>query len=114
MGLGGILGGTSRSTTGACRRGTVGADLVITKGVFVAFAFSSNSRRVGGRGGSFASPKAGGNFLCDSTDEALVTEEAVWPNDIPDIVELNDKVDSFDPRRTNCVDVFRGGRAGES
>lgn len=80
LGLGGILGGRSRSTTGGCRRGTVGADFTVTRGAFAAFALSSNSRLVGGRGGSFASPKAGGNFLCDSTeeaDEALVTEEPV-------------------------------------
>lgn len=77
LGLGGILGGRSRSTTGGSRRGTVGADFTVTRGIFVAFALSSNSRLVGGRGGSFASPRAGGSFLCDSTDEALVTEEPV-------------------------------------
>lgn len=30
-----------------------------------------------------------------------------------DIAELYDIVDSFDPRLTNCVELFRGGRAGE-
>lgn len=75
LGLGGIFGATSRSITGGCRRGTVGADLIVTRGNLVAFAFSSNSRLEGGRGGSLASPNAGGSFLCESTEEALVIED---------------------------------------
>ncbi len=115
-GLGGIFGAKSRSTTGGCRIGTVGADLTLTRGTFAALAslaFSSSSRLVGGRGGSSVLPKAGGSFLCVSTDEVLVTEDPAWLNDIPDTVELNDTVDSFDPLRTSCVDAFRGGKAGD-
>jgi hypothetical protein len=99
-----------RSTTGGSL--TLGANLAVTRGVLFAFAFSSNSRFVGGRGGSVVSCKGGGSFL-DSTDEALVVEDPVWLKDIPETVELNDIVDSFDPLLTNCVDAFRGGRAGD-
>lgn len=109
LGLGGIFGARSRSTGGGSRRCTFGVDLAVTSGSFPGFVVSSRSLLEGGRGGSFASPKAGGSLLCESTDEAVV----LCPNDMPDIVELNDIVESFEPRRVNCVDVLRGGRAGE-
>jgi hypothetical protein len=105
------LGAASRSTIGGCRIGNVGVDLVVTRGTFVVLALSSNSRLEGGRGGSLASPNAGGSFLCESTDEALVVVDP-WLRDIPDIVELIDCSEELDPRRTSCVEVFRGGRAG--
>jgi hypothetical protein len=99
VGLGGILGIKSRSTTGGARRGTVGADLVVRRGAFAACA-ASRSRLVGGKGGSFASPSAGGSFLCTpvSTEPQLVAEDSP---DCPENVELSDIIDSSEPRRTN-------------
>lgn len=80
-----------------------------------AFAVSSRSLRVGGKGGNFACSNGGGNFLptCVSGEEALVAVDT-RPSDIPDIVELTDAMEEFEPRLVNCVDVFRGGRAGEA
>lgn len=70
----------------------MGADLVDVKGAlatlaalaaFSALALSSNSRLVGGSGGSAAISRAGGNFLrapisvsIEHSDGALVTEDA--------------------------------------
>lgn len=97
------MGTKSRSSTGGARRGTVGADFVLTRGAFAAWAAcaASRSRRVGGRGGSFASPNAGGSFLCGpiSIDPQLVTEDP--PPEFPENVELSDIIDSSEPRRTN-------------
>jgi len=80
VGRGGILGTKSRSTTGGARRGTDGADLTVVRGALAACAAcaASRSRRVGGRGGSFASPKAGGSFRCTpvSTEPQLVAEDS--------------------------------------
>jgi hypothetical protein len=110
-GLGGIFGTRSRSTIGGALR--LDIDLAVERGGLLPLAFSSNSRRVGGNGGSFARSRGGGNFLCDSTDEELVDEDAVCPRDSPETVELNDVVESFDPLLAHCVDAFRGGRAGD-
>lgn len=85
------------------------------KGIFaslIAFAVSSRSRRVGGSGGRLACSSVGGNFLCVSIDDVLVTDDA-WPKDTPEIVELNDTVEELDPRLTICVEPLRGGRAGD-
>ena len=114
LGLGGIFGARSRWTTGGSLVIT-GSDFAVMRGALaaVALAFSSNSRRVGGRGGSFVSCRGGGSFLADSTDDALVVEDPVWLKDIPETVELNDSVDSFDPLLTICVDAFRGGSIGD-
>jgi hypothetical protein len=76
------------------------------------FVSSSRSRREGGKTGSVAWSKEGGSFLCVSNDEALVVEEAVWPSDFPETVELKERVEEFEPRRVSCVEVLRGGRVG--
>lgn len=120
FGRGGILGGASCSADGS--RSTFGADLTLISGIlacceFVAcsvFACSSSARLVGGRGGSLAWSNGGGSFRCVSTDDVLVTEDAVCPSDIPEIVELNDTVEAFEPLRVSCVEVFRGGRFGDA
>ena len=75
LGLGGILGARSRSTTGGPLM-TFGLDLAVTRGALFNFAFSSSSRFEGGRGGSLASHNGGGSFL-DSAEEALVVEDPV-------------------------------------
>lgn len=78
LGRGGILGPASRSAIGGCRIGRTGADFVETRGALAALAtaaFSSTSLLVGGRGGSLASPNAGGSFLCESTDDTLDIED---------------------------------------
>lgn len=130
LGLAGILAITSLSTIGGTLK-TVGADLVVTRGYLSAFArnfsaysfsclaLSSNSLFVGGSGGSFASPKAGGSFLVFEPTEP--TLEAFVDKDIPEIVELYDVIELFELLRTNSVfafgvswaDPFRGGRFGE-
>lgn len=57
--------------------GILGDDLIEVKGTFGGLVLSSasvcsRSRRLGGKGGSFAWFKAGGSFLAESTEEALV------------------------------------------
>jgi hypothetical protein len=76
LGLGCIFGAKLRSMTGGSLVIT-GSDFAVMRGALLALAFSSNSRRVGGRGGSLASCKGGGSFLCDSTEDALVVEDPV-------------------------------------
>lgn len=66
------------SAVGGCRIGRIGADFVETRGALAALAiaaFSSSSLFVGGRGGSLASPNAGGSFLCESTEDTLEIED---------------------------------------
>lgn len=78
---------------------------------------------MGGNGGSFASPKAGGSFLPLSdptvpTLDALVIDAAC--SDSPETAELYEVIEELEPRRVNCVfvfgkspvDAFRGGSAG--
>lgn len=68
----------SGSTLGGCRKGITGADFVDIRGALAAraaAAFSSRSLLVGGKGGSLASPNAGGNFLCESTEDTLVIDD---------------------------------------
>ncbi len=121
LGLGGILGGASLSTGGCPLNCScpLGADFVVVRtGIWFALltiSLSPLSLFEGGKGGNFASPKAGGNFLSDPTLETLVIDP-FCPNDIPDIVELNEELDAL--RTTwvsgvNCVDVLRGGRFGD-
>ena len=99
-GLDGNFGRNSFSIEGdSCN--TSCADFTLINGIVAAlfnFAFSSTSLRLGGRGGSLASDKGGGNFLV-SVDDALVAEDAC-PKDMPEIVELYECVEEFEPRRT--------------
>jgi hypothetical protein len=75
--------------TAAPLMGTIGALFVETNGAFLSFSNSFCSCAcflLGGKGGNFASPNIGGNFLPFSTELALV----VLP---PVFVLVNERVD---------------------
>ena len=139
LGLGGCGGGASSSSrlvgnlggsSSFCldgnlgrpfAKGKTGAELTEMSGILPlvslfpisVFAFSSRPRTFGGgKTGSFDGSKAGGSFLCASTEQVLVLEDAVrdWVNDAPDRVEL---IDEFDPFLVNGLKPLRGGRAGD-
>lgn len=84
------------------------------------FAFASNSRLVGGRGGRSAISVTGGS-LCTMVplDPLLVVEEIVLVNDRDDMVDCIEASDDAELRRpeglgTVIVDALRGGRAGDA
>ena len=138
LGLGGCGGGASSSSRlvgslggpssfaldgnlgGPFAVGKTGVEFTETSGILPlesrfpisGFGLSWPRRFGGGKSGSFAASKTGGSFLCVSTDEVLVLEDAVrdWVSDTPDTVEL---IDEFDPFRVNGLNPLRGGRAGD-
>lgn len=115
-GLDGCLGGRPGLASLASLASLAAACLAAAS----SFAFASNSRLVGGKGGRSAMSVTGGS-LCTTVplDPLLVVEEIVLVNDRDDMVDCIEASDDAELRRpeglgTVIVDVRRGGSAGDA
>ena len=107
-GIDGLMGGSTIAVLAI-----VGVDFVAFKGIRI-FSFSfSCCVFFGGKGGRADGSYTGANILPLSIDGTLEDGLLVVPIEIVDMVDTTEEIDSIEPRRLNCSEGLRGGKAGD-